>query len=157
MVQVCKAYGNPPAKTSSREVPRLFSLSQTPPFIFPICNYVLCIKSYYAIVLNIISGIMGLVIPISYFFFLGFLNMHRWLLMWHTQTATSLKAGVLLLFVYLNSFNTGKFSYYKIQLKTFEKHLKCLPSELNQKLSCFLLGFYGYQLNLFYSNEPCRI
>lgn len=44
----------------------LLSQSQTPLFIFPICNYVLGIRSYNAIVLNIISGVIGLLIPMSF-------------------------------------------------------------------------------------------
>lgn len=50
---------------------------------------------------------MALLIPI-FSSFLGFLNMNRWLLMCRTQPAMSLKAALLLSFVYLNSFTNQK-------------------------------------------------
>lgn len=49
----------------SEDISQNLPFLSIPPPVFPINNYILCIKLYYAIVLNIINGNMELLIPIS--------------------------------------------------------------------------------------------
>lgn len=74
------ALRQPSAKTSARDT-ILFSLSQSTPFIFPVGNCILCIRSYFLIDLNTVSGAAEFLISSSSHSILGLWNTNRWLCM----------------------------------------------------------------------------